>query len=80
MVDQGAVIHMERGNSFMLVKGKKIPIMFEGARAYVGARVVAAVGEEGGHGMAAAVSSSSAAAASLEQDVVMEGAGAASSA
>eukprot|EP00975_Prorocentrum_lima_P017561 3707538-Prorocentrum_lima.AAC.1 len=30
----------------MLVKGKKIPIMFEGSRAYVGARVVAAVGEE----------------------------------
>lgn len=46
MVEKGAIIHLEMGNSFIMVNGEKTNITFESSRAFVNARVVAAVNQE----------------------------------
>ena len=45
IVERGAVVHLEKNNSFLEVNGEKTEIIFDGARAFIKAKVIAAVGE-----------------------------------
>ena len=44
-MERGAIVHLEKNNAYLEVNGVKTEIIFDGARTFIKAKVIAAVGD-----------------------------------